>query len=100
MVLAWRRSKYKTIDIKGISVDKWREKKKTEERERERTQQERSVHEHQGFLDSNSSLSESVRYSHTAGTVTVISEERVGGESGVAVLGEGCVGGERVKVSS
>ncbi len=24
MVLAWRRSKYVTIDIRGISVDKWR----------------------------------------------------------------------------
>ena len=98
MVLAWRRSKYKTIDIKGISVDKWRQKKKTEERERERTQQERSVHEHQGLLDSISSLTDSVRYSHIAGTVTVVSEECVGG---VAVLGEGGVGGEpSVEVSS
>lgn len=88
MVLAWRRSKYKTIDIKGISVDRWREKKKTEAKERERTRQEKSIQVYQRVEDSygrNNSVTGIMQYSHTTDTLTGISEED---EAGVGVLSE------------
>ena len=61
MVLAWRRSKYTTIEIKGISVEKWH-----------KIMKERS----QGNINSNdleerTSITSSVRYAPTEGTVTI-----------------------------
>ncbi len=61
MVIAWRRSKYTTIDIKGMSIEKWQcvMKQKTIAA---KTQEE--------FVDE-CSLSTSVHYASTSQTVTI-----------------------------
>ena len=61
MMLAWRRSKYTTIEIKGISVEKWHKIMK------ERSQGNVNSND----LDERTSITSSVRYTPTAGTVTI-----------------------------
>ncbi len=69
MVLAWRRSKYTTIDIRGISVDKWR--RRIEQRTGEDTPQENV------FDETSNTLVSSVRYASTTQSVTIECEDSV-----------------------
>ncbi len=62
MILAWRRSKYTAIDIKGISVEKWQNSMK------QRTISNNEI---------SCSLVTSVHYTSTSQTVTIKGEDGV-----------------------